>query len=138
MPIFKRPYWIIYFQPPKVHRWHHSLEQSEFYCNFGLLCTFWDHVPWHRIPVFGRHCTFQKSTFYLPKEKENPSLIGLHNSWMNDDSLFQNWWLKFWQPIQEFHKLLSEDTKIWGDSFHQKSMTILGWPILLTTSVSIA
>ena len=89
-----------------------------------------DYFCFHDNDLIQEGATFAESesrlaaiTEYL-KEKKN--------------SLFQNWWLQFWQPIQEFRKLLAEDTKYWGDSFHQKSMTILGWPILLTTSVSMA
>ena len=126
------------FPTPKVHRWHHSYEESEFNCNFGLMCTFWDHVPWHKVPFVGRFCTFQKSTFYLPKDKDSPNRIGLQNSWMNDGSILDNWWMQFWQPIQECRQILVEETKTWGNSLLQKGMTILGWPILITTSISMA
>lgn len=71
---------------PKVHRWHHSTivdaQQNgdvvdEGNTNFGNNLIIWDHVPWHKIPLLGRLLKFQRTTFYLPEDRDGPEEVGV-------------------------------------------------------------
>jgi sterol desaturase/sphingolipid hydroxylase (fatty acid hydroxylase superfamily) len=52
------------FCAPKNHRWHHAIDPAEGNHNYGNDIMLWDHV-------FG--------TFYLPKDREPSTEIGLQN-----------------------------------------------------------
>ena len=65
------------FVTETVHHWHHSIIPDQGNTNFGVVLSIWDHVPWHKIPVFGRLLRFQRTTFYLPGKEKADLIVGV-------------------------------------------------------------
>jgi len=87
---------------PKAHRWHHSTVIREGNTNFGNTLMIWDHMPWHKVPIFGKLLKFQRKTFFMPKDREAPDEVGLNQTLIDDNkSVLQNYMDQIWHPFRK-------------------------------------
>lgn len=118
----RTPWFDLLFPTPRIHRWHHALDREQADNNFGLVTNVWDHVPWHRLPLVGRHLTLQRTTYFNPTHLQSPSMLGVGVE-LVDPALPP--WTNWWRQMGETHAMWRAD----GGPLWRQALTWGGWPV---------
>jgi len=117
------------FPTPRVHRFHHSSDPTESATNFGILTNVWDHMPWHRLPLIGRHMAWQRSSYQVPAGHLAPAAHGSELPIRSEDGRTRTiWWMHTTHPIRVWRSLPSV----------QAAVTWAGWPLGVGGAVALA